>query len=297
MPEGRKDRIMGFWEHSEELAARLKIVLYTLIISTVAMMVLPVNLSFFQNPLQSYEPLVGVILRKIREQTLPENIRLIGLEFAVPIELYVLASFVFGLAITVPVFAYEIYRFVDPALYPHERRDAYPFVASVSILFLVGAVFSYMVITPYVILGISPFFSIVGAEMVVSVMDFYKLVLFFTLFIGLGFTLPAFFVILVKYGILSTKVFTKNRKYLYVALFVLAMIMTPDGGFPLGNLMIWVPMVLLMEAGFLVARRYEKEGKETALGRWFPEGSTCRFCGASISDDTVFCPKCGRSQK
>jgi sec-independent protein translocase protein TatC len=295
MPEGRKDRVMSIWEHSEELAARLKIVLYTLIISTVAMMVLPANLSFFQNPLQSYEPLAGVVLRKIREQILPENVRLIGLEFAVPIELYVLASFVFGLAITLPVFAYEIYRFVDPALYPHERRDVYPFVASVSILFLVGAVFSYMVITPYVVAGISPFFSIVGAEMVVSVMDFYKLVLFFTLLIGLSFTFPAFFVILVKYGILGTKMFTKNRKYLYVALFVLAMIMTPDGGFPLGNFMIWVPMVLLMEVGFLVARRYEKEG-ETVLERWFPKGSTCKFCGASISDDAVFCPKCGRSQ-
>ena len=297
MPEGRKERVMGFWEHSEELAVRLKIVLYTLIISTVAMMVLPANLAFFQNPLQSYEPLVGVILRRIREQILPENIRLIGLEFAIPIELYVLASFIFGLAITIPVFAYEIYRFVDPALYPHERRDVYPFVVSVSILFLVGAVFSYMVLTPYVILGISPFFSIVGAELVVSVMDFYKLVLFFTFIIGLGFTFPAFFVILVKYGILGTKMFTKNRKYLYAALFVLAMIMTPDGGFPLGNLMIWVPLVLLMEIGFLFARRYEKEGKETVLERWFSEGSTCKFCGASISDDTVFCPKCRRSRK
>lgn len=295
--KGRKERIMDFWDHTEELAARLKIVLCTLIVSTVAIMVLPANLAFFQNPLESYEPFVGVILRLIREQILPENFRLIGLEFAVPIELYVLASLTFGLAITVPVFAYEIYRFVDPALYPHERRDVYPFVASVSILFLVGAVFSYMVITPYVILGISPFFSIVGAELVVSVMDFYKLVLFFTLIVGLAFTFPAFFVILVKYGILGTKMFTKNRKYLYAALFVLAMIMTPDGGFPLGNLMIWVPMVLLMETGFLVARRYEKEGKETVLERWFPEGSTCRFCGASISDDTVFCRKCGKSQK
>ena len=100
---------------------------------------------------------MAVILRKIREQTLPETVRLIGLEFAIPIELYVLASFILGLAITVPVFAYEVYRFVDPALYPNERRDVYPFVASVSILFLVGAVFSYVVLTPRVILGISHF--------------------------------------------------------------------------------------------------------------------------------------------
>ncbi|MCK4474736.1 twin-arginine translocase subunit TatC, partial [Candidatus Bathyarchaeota archaeon] len=190
--KGRKERILGFWEHTEELAARLKIVLSTLIISTVAMMVFPADLAFFQDPLRFYDPLVAVILKGIREQILPENVRLIGLEFAIPIELYVLASFVLGLAITVPVFAYEVYRFVDPALYPHERRDVYPFVASVSILFLVGAVFSYVVLTPRVILGISPFFSIVGAEMVVSVMDFYKLVLYFTLVVGLSFTFPAF---------------------------------------------------------------------------------------------------------
>lgn len=289
-------RPKSFWEHTGELVSRLKTVLYAWIISTVAMMVLPANLSFFQNPLQSYEPLVGVILKRIREQILPENVQLIGLEFTVPIELYVLASFAFGTAITVPVFAYEIYRFVDPALYPHERRDVYPFVVSVSILFIVGALFSWMVLTPYVIRGISPFFSIVGAEMVISVMSFYKLVFFFTLIIGLAFTFPAFFVILAKYGILDPKMFTKNRKYLYAALFILAMIMTPNGGFPLGNLMIWLPMILLMEGGFLFARRYEKERK-TVLERWFSEGSTCKYCEASSSDDMVFCPECRRSQK
>ena len=127
-------------------------------------------------------------------------------------------------------------------------------------------------------------------------MDFYKLVLSFTLIVGLSFTFPAFFVILVKYGILRTKMFTKNRKYLYAALFVLAMIMTPDGGFPIGNLLIWVPMVLLMEIGVLVARRYEKEG-ETVLEHWLSGGPTCKFCGASIPDDTMFCPNCGKSQK
>jgi len=294
--EGRKERIMGFWDHTEELAARLKIVLCTLIVSTVAMMVLPANLSFFQNPLQSYEPFVGVILKLIREQILPENFKLIGLEFAVPIELYVLASLTFGLAITLPVFAYEIYRFVNPALYPRERRDVYPFVASVSILFLVGALFSYVVLMPYVMRSIAPFFLVVGAELVVSVMDFYKVVFFFTLIVGLAFTFPAFFVILVKYGILRTKMFTKNRKYLYAALFILAMILTPNGGFPLGNLMIWVPMVLLMEIGFLFARRYEKEGK-TVLEHWLSGETTCKFCGTSISGDTIFCPKCGRSHK
>ena len=182
MPNGEKkanqDRLMSFWEHTEELTKRLRIVLYTLFISTVAMMILPADLSFLKNPLQFYNPLVAVILRFIREQILPPDVELIGLEFTAPIELYLIASFIFGVAVTVPVFAYEIYRFINPALYPHERRDVYPFVASVSVLFVAGALFGYRVLMPYLMLAMFPFFTAVGAEMVISIMDFYTCLLY-----------------------------------------------------------------------------------------------------------------------
>jgi hypothetical protein len=74
------------------------------------------------------------------------------------------------------------------------------------------------------------------------------------------------------------------------------MVLTPDGGFPVGNLMIWIPMVLLMEIGILFARRYEGKG-ESWFERWLSEGSSCKFCGASIPEDIVFCPECGKSQR
>ena len=300
MPEngekGKEDRLMSFWDHTEELAKRLKIVLYTLFISTVAIMILPADLSFLKNPIQFYNPLIAVILRSIREQILPENVKLIGLEITAPIQLYLITSFIFGLAVTVPVFAYEIYRFVDPALYPHERRDVYPFMAFVSILFISGAIFGYRVLTPYIILAMFPFFSAVGAEMVISVMDFYTLIFIMTLITGLTFTFPAFFVLLVKYGIVGTDIFKRNRRYVYAAFFIIAMILTPDGGFPLGNLMIWIPMVLLMEIGILFAHRYEKKG-EVCRVSWLSRGASCKFCRAAISADTTFCPDCGKSQK
>ena len=300
MPEGEKkvneDRVMSFWDHTEELAKRLRVVLYTLVISTVVMMVLPADLSFLKNPMQFYDPLIAVILRLIREQILPENVKLIGLELTAPIELYMVASFIFGFAITVPVFAYEIYRFIDPALYPDERRDVYPFVASVSVLFVIGVLFGYRVLMPYLMLAMFPFFSVVGAELVISVMDFYNILFITTLITGLTFTFPVFFVLLVKYGIASTDIFTRNRRYLYAAFFIITMILTPDGGFPLGNFMLFIPMVLLAEIGVLFARRYEKRGVQKRI-RWFPEESNCKFCGASISADTTFCSQCGKSQK
>jgi len=300
MPENEEkvveDRVMNFWEHTDELVQRLKIVFYTLIISTAAMMVLPANLSFLKNPLQFYDPLVAVILRAMREQILPENVKLIGLELTAPIELYMIASFIFGISVTIPVIAYEVYRFIDPALYPNERRDVYPFVAFVLILFIAGALFGYRVLTPYIISAMLPFFLALGAEPLISIMDFYTILLFTILVTGLAFTFPAFFVLLVRYGIVGTDIVKRNRKYIYAGFFILTMILTPDGGFPLGNLMIWIPMILLMEVGILVAHRYEKKGEVQRVS-WLPKRPSCRFCGATISTDATFCPKCGKSQK
>ena len=294
--ETPKDRPMTLWEHTDELGRRFKIVLYVLIISTVAMMILPANPSFLRNPLQFYDPLVAVILRSIRKQALPPNVELIGLELTAPIQLYVITSFIFGLAITIPVFAYELYRFINPALLSNERRNVYPFTASVSFLFVIGVLFGYRVLTPYLIWAMFPFFSAVGAEPVISVTAFYNILFMTTLVTGLTFTFPVFFVLLVKYRILSTGIFRRNRTYLYASLFIFSMILTPDGGFPLGNLMMWGPMVLLMEIGIFFARRYEKKG-EVRRVRWLPEKPTCKFCGAAITANAIFCPKCEKSQK
>lgn len=292
MPE---DTQMSIWDHVEELAKRLKIVLYTIVISTIAMMVFPANLSFLTNPLEFYEPLIAVILRSMREHVLPANVTLIGIELAAPIELYVIASFIFGLAVTVPVFAYQIYRFVDPALNPNERGDMFPFVASVSVLFVVGVLFGYLVLTPYMIRAMFPFFSAVGAELIISIMDFYTTLFVTALVTGLIFTFPVFLVLVVKYGIIGTDVFTKNRKYLYAALFIITMIITPDGGH-VGNFILFIPMALLFEIGIFFAKRYEKR-EEVESARGLPEEYNCKFCGSTVSTDTIFCPKCGRSQK
>jgi sec-independent protein translocase protein TatC len=290
---------MSFWEHAEELAKRLKVVLYTFIISTIAMMVFPANLvSLVNNPLgffEFYEPLIAVVLRGIRQQVLPEGVRLIGLEISSPIELYFVASALFGVVITAPVFAYEVFKFIDPALYPHERRDIYPFLASFSALLVCGLAFGYIILTPILIRATMPFFSIVGAEMVISVMDFYTIVFATTVLTGLMFTVPVFIVLLVKYGIIGTGRLRKNRKYWYLVWFAITALITPDGG-PIADLILFIPAVILLEAGILIASRYEKKG-EIRHPRWFTEEAKCKFCGKLIPTHTTFCPHCGKSQE
>ena len=252
-------------------------------------------ISFFTNPFSFYEPLVAVVLRAIRAQVLPPGVKLMGGEFVAPLELYLIASFFFGLAITAPVLAYEIFRFIDPALYPHERRAVYPFLASFLVLFVVGLIFGYLVLVPYGIAALLPFFQIVGAELYISVADFYYFVFFLTLLTGVAFTFPIFLVLFVKYGIIGTNTLTKNRKYVYFGLLVLVFLITPgEGG--LANFMLMAVMSVLFEIGIFFARRYEKKG-EVRRPRWFTEEEKCRFCGKTIPTHTTFCENCGKSQK
>ena len=292
-PDKTSSVAMPFWDHVSELAKRLKVILYVLIVSTILFMALPSNLSFLSNPLQFYDPLVALILRQIRAQMLPPNVMLIGYELTVPMELYLIASFIMGFGVSIPVLAYEIYRFIDPALYPHERKAIYPFVLSFTALFVIGATFGYDILTPFMIWALFPFFTAVGAERIISIMDFYNMVFVSTLMSGLIFTWPVFFVLLVRFGVLRTSMISSNRKYVYAAMYIITAFGTPDGG-PLADLMLFIPMVVLTETAVYFGRRYEKSRPMTsAPTKTVPR---CRFCSAELETGKVFCDSCGKAQ-
>jgi sec-independent protein translocase protein TatC len=284
---------MPFWDHVAELAKRLKVVLYVLVISTLTFMIFPSDLTFLSNPLQFYDPLVALILRQIRAQMLPPNVRLIGYELTVPMELYLIASFIMGFAVSIPVLAYETYRFIDPALYPHERKAVYPFVLSFTALFVAGAAFGYKILTPFMIWALFPFFTAVGAEQIISIMDFYNMVFVSTLMSGLVFTWPVFFVLLVRFGILKTSMISSNRKYVYAAMYVITAFMTPDGG-PLADLMLFLPMVMLTEAAVYFGRRIEKS--RPGIIQKTRATPNCKFCAAEIEPGKAYCDHCGKAQ-
>jgi sec-independent protein translocase protein TatC len=292
-----KDKELTFQEHLAELASRLKIILYTLVASTIVFMALPADLSFLHNP-PVFKPLVSVLLNYIREDILPASVKLIAGEITTPLELYILASFALGVAVTLPVMFYEVYKFVDPALYPEERRMVYPFVAAFISLFIAGAVFGYKILSPFMIWALLPFFEALQVEALVYVMDFYTLVFALVILCGLVFTFPVIFVILVKFNIVGTEILTKNRKYVYAALFVVTALITPDGG-PIADIALFAPLVVLLEVGILVAKRYEKQRAEKeppVITKVFPtDVSKCRYCGAEVKPNATFCPKCGKA--
>jgi len=296
-PEVREGEKLGtIWEHIAELSRRLRVILYAVVIGTTFFMVFPANSSFLKNPLAFYDPIVALVLQQVVKDALPQGIQLIAGQFTAPLAIYFIASVILGIAVSSPVIAYEVYKYVSPALYPHEQRAVYPFVLSFTILFVIGAVFGYKILTPFILWAMIPFFRLTSSLPLITVMDFYNLVFITTLASGFSFTMPVFFVLLVRFGILKTSYVTTRRRYVYAALYIVTAIVTPDGG-PIADIALFVPMALLLELAIFFGKRYEKS-RPSPPAR--PEEKQvyqkCRYCGELLPTGEVFCRACGKSR-
>ncbi len=177
-----------FFSHLTELASRLKIILYSLFVTTTIFMVFPANSDFLHNSFGFYDPLIALVLKQVTKDVLPSGVQLIAGEFTAPLEIYMIASLLMGIATSAPIIGYEIYRYIDPALYPEERKAVYPFVISFTALFIVGSIFGYKILAPFILWGMIPFFKLTGAVPIIYVMDFYSLVFVTALTSGFSFT-------------------------------------------------------------------------------------------------------------
>jgi len=298
------ERVGTIWEHINELRTRLRWVLYSILATTTFFMVCPANANFLQNPsalTTLYYPVIALVLQSIVKDALPKGVTLIAGSITAPLEIYFIGSLIFGVAASTPVIAYEFYMYVDPALYPEERRATFPFIASFTILFIIGAVFGYKILVPFMLWAMLPFFGIANASAVIYVTDFYQLVFMMTLATGFIFTLPVFFVLLVRFGIIKTSFITTRRRYIYAAMYILATVLTPDGGV-LGDIALFAPMIVLLELAVFFGKRVEKRRIATAAtpvapAMEKPTYTKCRFCGNLLkAAELGFCPSCGKSQ-
>jgi len=291
----------GFWGHVTEFIKRMKIVLAVFAVSLFVMLVLPGNSDFFATT-NNYKPLMSVLLVYIGNMFLPQGAQLFANSMSDPITLYAYAAVVFAVGITLPVFAYEAYKFIDPALHPHERKLIFPFVIVTTVLFMVGAIFGFFVLAPSFIQGFLPFYTAVNAIQLFPIMDFYNTIFFTIIVSGIIFMIPAFFVLLVKFGILHTKTVTKQRKYIWAGLAIAAMVISP-GATPIGDLYLFVALLALVEVSVFVGKIFEKKrgdaNSQSQLSKWFStptQTRTCKFCNNGIETKSTFCPRCKKAQ-
>lgn len=172
-------------------------------------------------------------------------------------------SFLSGFIIAFPVVAYALWRFIKPALYPHERRYIYVLFPATLLLFGGGVVFAYFGVLPLVL----KFFIYIAGEnleTMFKVDQYVSFVMSFALPFGLVFEMPVVAFFLTKIGILKYETMAKHRKHALLVIIVVAAALTP-GPDPFSQMMMAVPMYILYEISIWVTRFTGSRKEEPAL--------------------------------
>jgi len=287
---------MTFSEHLIELRDRLKIVAISYVVALIFWLAFPSNITLTSISTiltGEYKPVISIIL----EQTVSLTggiFKIIPGRLVSPLEIYFIAAALVAFITVIPVIGYEIYAYVNPALYPQERRLVWPFLTAFIGLFAMGAFFSYFIVVPLIIRFMAIFADIIGIPpelRLIEAGDYYMFVFSTVGSMGLLFTAPAIFVLLVRLGILSSNILSRNRIYFYGILYIIIAFITPDGWL-VGNTVLFLPLVIMMEISLLIAKRIERR-REAG----FYSAPNCKFCAAVIPEGAIFCPNCGRSQE
>lgn len=258
-----KKEELTFWEHLTELLHRFRTVAYALIISTIAVMVVPISIDFStittSNPW--YQTISSFVIKKLQTDFLPEGITLLPISWFAPLEVYIYVSIMLGVVISSPVIIYELYKFINPALRLRERRLVYPFVIAFTGLFLFGFSLGYLVIIPATMRAMVMFTGILDLTPVYGFADFFSVVMMTLLLTGFIFTFPIYVILLVQAGIITTEQIKKRRKFIYVGAMVLIALVDPEPSL-VTEIVCIIPIIILMETSLLIARRYEKQREQ-----------------------------------
>ncbi len=161
-----------------------------------------------------------------------------------------------GIAIAMPVILWQIWQFVTPGLYPHERRYAVPFVISALLLFVLGAGLAYYTLPR----ALDFLVEIGGTDNFVTAFapgKYFTLITYMMLAFGIGFEFPILLIFLQMAGLLSAGTLRNGRRYAIVGICVLVAVITPSGD-PISMLMLSVPMAVFYEVSILVGRLLER---------------------------------------
>jgi sec-independent protein translocase protein TatC len=168
-------------------------------------------------------------------------------------------SFIAGAVLASPVVFWHIWSFVKPALYPREGRLVLSLFFVTVFLFLLGAVFAYLIVFQMAV----NFFLVTSAGIAtpfISIEKYTNFLVGFILPFGLTFELPVVMVILTRNGILTINFFTRCRKFIIFAIFILAAILTPPD--IVSQVLLALPLILLFEMGILVSKIMRKRDEK-----------------------------------
>jgi sec-independent protein translocase protein TatC len=199
---------------------------------------------------------------------LPEGSNLIATGVMSPFTTPFKLSFFVALMVAMPFVIYQLWAFVAPGLYRHERRFAVPLLFSSILLFYVGIAFAYYFVFPVMF----EFFAHTtpkGVTMMTDINNYLDFVLTMFFCFGLAFEVPVAVVLLVIMGIVPIDTLRRNRGYVLVGIFILAALLTPPDA--ISQCSLAIPMYLLYEGGILMARIMTR-GRDAAAREKISDG-------------------------
>ena len=231
------DAELPFMAHLIELRTRL-------IKAVAAVMLVFVALVPVANRL--YAMLAEPLLSKM-----PEGTQMIAIKVASPFLIPMKLAFFVALLVAMPVVLYQLWAFVAPGLYRHEKRLAVPILVSSILLFYVGCAFAFFLVLPTVfafLQSVAP----AGVAVMTDIGEYLDFVLVIFFAFGFCFEVPVAVVILSALGWVTPRQLAEARSYVIVASFVIAAVLTPPD--VVSQLMLAIPMCILYEIGLFAAR-------------------------------------------
>ena len=236
---------MPLTEHLRELR-------YRLIVSIVAFLI-GTGVAFF------FAKYVFEILKEPVIKSYPD-VELITLSPTEPLFILIKISIAVGFILAMPVILYQMWRFIEPALYSHEKKMFLPLVLSSIVLFILGASFAYFLVLPLALkflLGLG--FTQLMATPYLSVDMYVSFVLKMVIAFGIAFQMPIILYILQKVGIITPEQLAKFRKYFIVIAFLVAAIIAPDVS---TQVLMAIPLLILYEISVLLGKYATRKKRE-----------------------------------
>lgn len=222
--------------HLVELRARLIRILLVLFLGF-----LPC--AFFARELYSF--LAFPLLEK-----LPQGGQMIATEVVTPFFIPMKVALMVAFLVTLPHTLYQVWAFVAPGLYSHEKRLFLPLVFISSLLFFAGMAFAYFAVLPLVFEFIV-YFAPEGVAVMTDISEYLNFVLTMFLAFGITFEVPVFVLILIRTGLVSIEKMKSIRRFVLVGAFIIGAIFTPPD--VMSQILLAIPLYLLYELGIILA--------------------------------------------
>lgn len=266
---GSQDKEMTFWDHLEDLRGAL-------FRSVIAIVVFGITAFIFKGIIfdhiilapKNNDFITFRLLCKLGKMLSLDSfcfktasINLINIELAGQFMSHLMISIIVGLMVSIPYIVWEFWRFIKPGLTENERKNTRGAVFIISMLFLTGVLFSYFLVVPIMINFLGNYQVSASVINQIALTSYTSSVTMMTLIMGLIFEFPILVVFLTKIGILTPSLLKKYRKHTFIAILIIAGLITPSPDI-FSQLIVAVPLYGLYEISLVFSSRmYTKKEK------------------------------------